>query len=185
MGMNVDELTMAVLGWRPGIHTTVPRYTPGRWWECDVFEITESGYFNEFEIKVSVADFKRDGKKDGRHDQTKHQAIATGNPHGPSRFWFVIPRELESKILPLMPPWAGLLTGELSTSDWRQQGIIREVIGAPRLHKAKVEDRIRVDVRNNCYHRYKTHLWKSYYRHMAHLSLRAKQASASATAAST
>ena len=41
----------------------LPNYTPHAWWESDVFEITAAGYFVEYEVKISVSDFKADAKK--------------------------------------------------------------------------------------------------------------------------
>ena len=41
----------------------IPHYTPPKWWECDIFEITKSGFFVEYEIKVSRSDFFADTKK--------------------------------------------------------------------------------------------------------------------------
>ena len=43
--------------------TVIPNYTPRRWWECDVWEITKAGYFREYEIKVSRADLLGDLKR--------------------------------------------------------------------------------------------------------------------------
>lgn len=41
----------------------LPTITPVKWWECDIFSLTRAMYMIEFEIKVSVADFKADFKK--------------------------------------------------------------------------------------------------------------------------
>jgi hypothetical protein len=48
----------------------VPNYTPDRWFECDMFAITKSGYFHEFEIKLTVDDFRQDSNKK-RNDHWK------------------------------------------------------------------------------------------------------------------
>lgn len=49
----------------------LPNYTPRGWWECDVFEMTKSGYFREYEVKVSRADFFADAAK----GTTKRQIV--------------------------------------------------------------------------------------------------------------
>jgi RNA polymerase primary sigma factor len=36
----------------------LPNYTPDKWHECDVFGVTRAGYFHEFEIKLTRADFR-------------------------------------------------------------------------------------------------------------------------------
>jgi len=41
----------------------IPNYTPAHWFECDLIRVTKAGYLEEFEIKISVADFKADAKK--------------------------------------------------------------------------------------------------------------------------
>ena len=60
--MNAERITAAILRerWRK---LRLPRYTPKGWWECDVFELTTSGYFREYEIKTSLSDFRNDAKK--------------------------------------------------------------------------------------------------------------------------
>lgn len=41
----------------------LPNYTPGKWWECDVFEVTKNGYFVEYEVKLTRSDFLADARK--------------------------------------------------------------------------------------------------------------------------
>jgi len=76
-------------------------YTPKTWFECDVFEITQAGYFREYEIKLSLSDFKADAEKQktiwkyntmngrGAFDRTagdkKHDSLRNAASHGPSR----------------------------------------------------------------------------------------------------
>jgi hypothetical protein len=36
-------------------------FTPKGWWECDLAYLTKSGYL--FEIKLTAADFRKDGEK--------------------------------------------------------------------------------------------------------------------------
>jgi hypothetical protein len=62
--MTAEDLTIAIMENRgaPG-SVTLPNFYPEGWWECDVFEVTKSGYFYEFEVKLSVADFRRDATK--------------------------------------------------------------------------------------------------------------------------
>ena len=90
----------------------IPNYTPPNWWECDVMIISKAGYAQEFEIKISRADFKTDFKKAkgggmfGGHEKKKHAQLTLGDHWGPKHFWYVCP----DGILTLddIPEYAGL-----------------------------------------------------------------------------
>lgn len=155
----------------------MPRYTPRDWWECDVFELTASGYFREYEVKLTLADFKKDTEKvrdirgtekfvpvegqtvRGRwvYDQErKHDLLAKGDPRGPAEFWYVTPPGLVSHDL--LPPWAGLIElrdrgeGHRPTHRWAETVAVR----APRLHSAKAHAGVRADLMTACYYRFHT-----------------------------
>lgn len=68
-------------------------------WESDMLYVTKSGYLHEFEIKLSLSDFRADGRK-----EYKHMMLADGR--GPSEFWYVCP----PGIIPIeqVPDYAGL-----------------------------------------------------------------------------
>lgn len=141
----------------------VPNYTPHRWFECDVLRVTKAGYAEEFEIKLSVADFKADAKKgpderekafratwrpeefDGR---TKHERLAAGDPFGPSRFWFAVPDTLAGKIE--IPAWAGLMV--FRSYGTRALGSV--AIKAPRLHRSFCPTKVTDHARTVFYWRY-------------------------------
>jgi len=136
----------------------IPNYTPENWFECDLFRVTKAGYAEEFEIKLSVADFKADAKKgpddndrllhellpdnhwrkqkfDGR---TKHERLSAGDPLGPIRFWFAMPEVVAAKVE--IPVWAGLVTfrehrehGPIMNSTWKECATFKR---APQLHRA-------------------------------------------------
>lgn len=44
----------------------MPNYTPAGWWECDVWGVTKAGYGVEWEVKLTVSDFRKDAEK--KHD---------------------------------------------------------------------------------------------------------------------
>jgi hypothetical protein len=116
--------------------TICPRYTPDRWFECDLIEITSAGFFREFEIKVSRADFLIDAAKQkrsifGRPSRNKHEELAAKSTLGPSRFSFVTP---EGLVAPTeIPDFAGWI--EVRTYGKRVIEIPRKV--APKLHSEK------------------------------------------------
>lgn len=138
----------------------LPNYAPAGWWECDVFSVTKAGYWVEYEIKVSRADFLADarkskwgpwvGQKDQRQNVGKHDLLAQGSATGPSRFFFVFP----AGLIPVadVPTWAGIVE---ATRHQKGPGIYLKIVRpAPRLHGEKFGDK-RVNVaRETAYYRF-------------------------------
>lgn len=139
----------------------MPNYTPANWFECDVFEITGAGYFREYEVKVTRADFARDREKGGaswRWDRsagkvvreklaTKHELLAARAVRGPVEFNFVVP---EGLVAPgEVPDWAGLIQVK------RGGGVLWTACrkDAPRIHNVKADTRLRVHASSTCYWR--------------------------------
>ena len=138
---------------------TCPNYTPKEWWECDVFELTKAGYFREYEIKLSRADFRADKLKvDRRFDydtceyraRVKHDLLAGSSTEGPNYFWFVCPKGMlhVSEI----PTWAGLIEAE--QRPHRSQLILNTIKQAPKLHGEKLHQDIRGHLFRTYYHRF-------------------------------
>ena len=123
----------------------IPNYTPMRWHECDLALVTVAGYFREYEIKLSVADFRADGRK-----SQKHRLLAEGHPFGPVQFWYVVPQGLLAGES--LPPWAGLIEME-QRPRWRLPCIVR-VTDGPRLHAEKASERMVGHMRSVSYFRY-------------------------------
>ena len=139
----------------------LPRYTPARWWEADVFEITRAGYFREYEIKLTRADFLADAEKRKEqrfrrvglptNDQTKHERVQQGDPAGPSQFWFVTPAGLLTPEM--VPPWAGLIEMCVRRPGkplWMHETVVKV---APRLHREKFELKRRRHAESVLYYR--------------------------------
>lgn len=122
-----------------GSVVVMPNFTPFGWFECDFFRITKAGYFYEYEIKLTLSDFKADSKKGDycwktQTTKTKYsQIVDSEHKHRPSRFYYVVPEELEEKVAPLIPEWAGLIVN---------RGHLRTVKQAPILHRKKVSQAI-------------------------------------------
>ena len=143
--------------------TMLANFTPRDWWECDVIEITRAGYFREYEVKLTLADFRRDEGTDRRvfprpYDQPprtekKHQQLALSDPRGPVEFWYVAP----SGIIPReeIPEWAGLIEvkdhGPEASPHWRFSASV--TVPAPRLHHHKASPEIRAGLLESCYYR--------------------------------
>lgn len=145
-------------------HTLMcPNYTPAGWWECDVWGVTRAGYSVEFEIKLSLRDFKVDKQKqrtfyDRKNDpvpfedrwtpteRRKHDMLDARDPKCPNRFIYVCPDGLLKAED--VPQWAGLMTYNpkryrLSTEK-----------DAPRLHAAKVPEETIEHCRGVFFYRY-------------------------------
>ncbi len=143
----------------------LPNFHAPGWWECDVFELTEAGYFREYEIKLSVADFRADAAKcktvygkwnpdlqsqNSSRRVGKHDLLAEGSVRGPSRFWYVTPKGL---IAPdRLPSFAGLIEFEkVGFSNYPRE---TEVVKAPALHREKAPADLCSAARRNAYFRY-------------------------------
>jgi len=175
----IEQALMAQITLRSGL--IVPHYTPPNWWECDVFELTRSGYGVEYEVKVSHADFLADSKK--QRTRTRRKASASGayltetvtsNKHalleshaevGPSRFYYVAPAGLISRAE--LPAWAGLIeaTAKTGMTDWEGRKlpdriILDEAVKAPQLHRVKLNDRRLTHMFKTGYYRYRDLLIK-------------------------
>lgn len=137
----------------------IPRYTPRKWWECDLWRLTKADFVDEYEIKLSVADFRADLLKcqegyeidpitrqyQKRPPITKHSLLAT-EERGPNRFWFVVPEEIRDKVE--VPAYAGLLVfGSCSPCVVKQ---------APKRHDRKWDGN-KLAVFSTFYHRYWNH----------------------------
>jgi len=149
--------------WRRNL--CMPTWTPPKWWECDVFELTEAGYFREYEIKLSRSDFLADRRKrdsdrwyfedrDGQRvrvdvpGRSKHELLSSGDIDGPTRFWFVTPEGLLDKSD--IPHFAGLIeVRKLEKSGYVCE---REVVKAPKIHNEKRESLIS-HAHRSCYYR--------------------------------
>jgi hypothetical protein len=128
MMMNEREIQL-FLFWRfgPASAVVIPNYRPWGWYECDFYQVTKAGFWVEYEVKVSVADFRADFKK-----AEKHEALAAGEARGPRRFWYVMPWELAEKLSGEIPQYAGLM-------GVREDGSIGRFRVAPNLESRKVK----------------------------------------------
>ena len=102
-------------------------------WESDLLVVSRSMYVTEYEIKVSVNDFRADAKKERttliQTDQHKAWADRIMKTRRPNRFFYVMPADIAAKVT--VPDWAGLMIMDRS---W-----VRETKRAKRLHNEKIE----------------------------------------------
>jgi len=97
-------------------------------WESDLLILTKSGYWYEYEIKISRADFKNDFK----HKTDKHNKCLQnfGYVRKPNYFYYAVPENMVS--IDEVPEYAGLVY----ITEYGSYKIIKQ---APKLHKEKVD----------------------------------------------
>jgi hypothetical protein len=136
---------------RRGHSRTMPRFSPGGWWEADIYSITSAGYGQEYEIKLTRADFVQDAQKERRTTTKgvtlkKFEELLAGR--GPRVFYYVVPETLLPELE--IPEFAGVMT-------FRQRGKTLRFNEAkkPRLlHKNKVPDTVIAQLMQACYYRF-------------------------------
>ena len=96
--------------------------------EADILTTTKAGYLQEYEIKISLSDFKNDFAK------TKHRHMNNGHSYGQyriDRFWYVAP----IYAIPLcIPDHAGLIEASVARMGYV---LLRVVKPAPKLDGKK------------------------------------------------
>lgn len=83
--------------------------------ESDVLAFKASGNIIEYEIKLSVSDFRADFKKRRKAGYlikdkgfTRHEFLKTGK--GANKFYYVLPCDIYNKVAEEIPEWAGVIT---------------------------------------------------------------------------
>lgn len=158
--MTERAIQLAILHDRWVRSTCLPNFTPRGWFECDVFELTKSGFFVEYEIKLTLSDFKADRQKFRRTttgvfpdfkdvDEFKHDLITKGPP-APSRFFYVTAKGIV--LTESVPAWAGHIEAE-HPEGWRRPLLtIRR--DAPRLHRQKSDPKLIEHIGVTSYYRF-------------------------------
>lgn len=126
-------------------------------WECDIVELTKSGYLYEYEVKISRADFKSDAKKqrDGYEkiegewqpsSKTKYSVLQSGQRV--NYFYYVVPRCLIS--VDEVPEFAGLIYVDTTYVN----PYFKVIKQAPKLSKEKATDKLVIKLLDSCYYRF-------------------------------
>lgn len=115
--------------------------------EADFVLITESDILWECEIKISVADWKADNKKDRRYHIDQH----------PARFYYAVPDALVANGIPeWVRPDAGVLV--LRERDDGRPSVARWLRVAKVQHKHKVRPELKAELLKKVYFRYWRHV---------------------------
>lgn len=134
--------------------------------ECDILELTKSGYLYEYEIKLTKADFKNDAKKqtgtyvivDGKYQSKplfKYDHLSDGKRV--NYFYYVVPEGLLKAED--VPEFAGLMefkSGETVYSDGRAVPYFRFVTikNAKKLSPSKISQERYIKLLESTYYRY-------------------------------
>ena len=104
--------------------------------EADFLQIRKSLRVEEFEIKLTMSDYKRDfTHKTKKHGRLELAAVGHKTEGAPNRFWFVLPEGLASEIE--VPDYAGLI----GVDHFRSPIVMKQ---APLIHKKKING-VRLD----------------------------------------
>jgi hypothetical protein len=106
----------------------IPNSTTFFSWEADVISITKARLVHEFEIKLNMADFKRDAQKEWKHSRIGSQK------NSPAYFWYAT---FEFEINP--PPKAGWILVKRNEKKYGWVFNIEVKKDAPRLNTWKPE----------------------------------------------
>lgn len=121
-------------------------------WESDFLACTRHGYWHEVEIKISVADFKRDKKK-----VKKRNVFNAGMPKEVYRDWsnilpnyfsYCVPYFIADKVRDLVPDYAGLIM-------INKYGRLEYIKGARQLHTVKLDENM-MRLKEKFYYAYRT-----------------------------
>ena len=147
--MKASQLINGIIASRYPQSIVMPNCIPNNWWECDVLEIMKSGFWYEYEIKVSRSDFRADAKK-AKFFGNKHELLA-GNKRGPNRFFFVTLKVIVTEDD--IPEWAGWY--ETYTDESRSPTVrVIKRKDAPDRHRNKMGTTALNKIKTNAYHRY-------------------------------
>lgn len=137
----------------------LPTTTPLGWWECDLFVLTKSMLYHEFEIKRSVVDLKRDFKtKKRKHSCLKYRAnspmkLPVIGDYDirraiPNYYWLVLTFDYD---IDQLPDYCGVIKVDVNdktvTDNFHfgyteHQVSMRRLKNAPRLHNNKVSEKV-------------------------------------------
>lgn len=136
--------------WSPHRLIAVPNTAWLAGWESDLLLLHRSGWAWEIEIKVSVADFRREFKTKA----AKHKTLRTGSYSQYAKgiriqkYFFAMPKSVYDKLDPSeFPDYAGIVVLDPANTDqWKRliPSIVRRPKNLPGAEKATDAQRIRL-----------------------------------------
>lgn len=161
-GISQQDAIAAIMDGRARRNFCLPNYTPLGWFECDIFEMTERGFWREYEVKLTHSDFLKDKSKSRPEFGYSRAQIRTGEAptkskysmleehsiNGPTHFWYVCPESIISESE--LPNWAGLIYLRPSKYNFLREVLVKK---APFLGRKKCDAKVVEHARGICYYR--------------------------------
>ena len=114
-------------------------------WESDFIAVTRAAFVIEYEIKISLSDFRLDFKKYDKHSILKTGMDKEGKAFlRPNFFWYAAPEN----VIPIqeIPKYAGFITVR-----GREINVVRK---APSLHRDKITQPLAVKILKSFQYKY-------------------------------
>ncbi|MDD6552130.1 MAG: hypothetical protein PUF37_00885 [Prevotellaceae bacterium] len=99
-------------------------------WESDFLACTQSGYWYEVEIKISMADFRNDFKNKVKKHVTLEKASSVVDTLRPNYFSYCVPESMVKEVMRTLPYYAGLYCVT-------RTGRLKCTVTPPKLHNGK------------------------------------------------
>ena len=119
-------------------------------WEGDVFEVTNSGYLYEYEVKITRADFKKDAEKAKHYWSgqiiSKFDQIREGKRC--NYFYYLVPENLIH--VEDVPEFAGLIY----VDNRYKYPEFKTIKQAPKLSSEKISEKKLLKLYESCYYRF-------------------------------
>lgn len=112
-------------------------------WEADFLRVTDARWVYEYEVKITVADFRKDFTDKHKHQFLSNPALRE-NRDLPNYFYFAVPEKIAERVRPYVPEYAGLIiiTDHVLYEHKRRPVYdIHYAKEAPRLHTQKASDK--------------------------------------------
>ena len=140
--MNASEVELAVVRMiDPRRCLIVPRVSWMFPWESDLIQVSNSGYLTEYEIKVSIADMRREqAKMRWQKHENPHPLSSLGQfPRRIRRYYLAVPEEIEAQAkteLDKYPcPGAGLVVVSMRLGGGGTEQPFAEVVKAAKTNR--------------------------------------------------
>jgi len=136
---------------RSAAHAILPNYTPVGWHECDLYVVSRAYRTVEYEVKLTLTDFKADVRKRRKHKELQNRC----GKNMPNRFFYAVPAMVVSPRD--VPDYAGLMYFRWSAPERARRlaaplaAVIRT---APQLHDRRVTDATINEMRRTAYWRF-------------------------------
>lgn len=108
-------------------------------WEADLLSATRAWLVHEYEIKLSLSDYRADANKEWKHDVLKRKYKENYPLKSPNYFWYVV---YGFDLTPQdVPTYAGLI--EIAWHGGWGRHYVKVLKKAPRLHGDKLNKKVR------------------------------------------